>query len=378
MTVRSYLREPRRPVVFVPVYFGYERIVEGRTYIGELSGAPKEKESVLGLLRSLRGAAQQVRQGARQPRRAHRARRAAGRAQPALARRRAPRTRRPAAPAGSARRSIELAVRIMRRDQRGRRRDADQSGRHGDAGDAAPGACSRRTCIAPARALPEAAARGAVRAAGHGHAGERRADDPLRRVDAACSSGSRIRSGDIMRMSDESAVLATYYRNNILHLFAMPSLIACCFIGNARMRTEDIQRLVWRVYPYIRAELFLRWPEAGDRRGDRRAARCLRALESAASERGPHASGAAPHRPRSRRCSCRCSRRPRSRPIERYYLVIALLHAGGQRAHRPRGARAALPPDGAAHVAAVRPEFARSSSTRACSAISSTCCAAAA
>ena len=47
MTVRSYLREPKRPVVFMPVYFGYERIVEGRTYIGELSGNPKEKESVL-------------------------------------------------------------------------------------------------------------------------------------------------------------------------------------------------------------------------------------------------------------------------------------------------------------------------------------------
>src|SRR6202046_1977742 len=53
MTVRSYLREPRRPVVFVPVYFGYERIVEGRTYIGELSGQPKEKESVLGLLKAV-------------------------------------------------------------------------------------------------------------------------------------------------------------------------------------------------------------------------------------------------------------------------------------------------------------------------------------
>ena len=53
MTVRSYLREPKRPVVFMPVYFGYERIVEGRTYIGELSGRPKEKESILGLIRSL-------------------------------------------------------------------------------------------------------------------------------------------------------------------------------------------------------------------------------------------------------------------------------------------------------------------------------------
>jgi len=68
--------------------------------------------------------------------------------------------------------------------------------------------------------------------------------------------------GDIMRMSAENAVLATYYRNNILHLFAMPSLLACAFVSNARMRTVDIQRLVWRVYPYISAELFLRWDEA--------------------------------------------------------------------------------------------------------------------
>src|ERR1035438_1701883 len=67
--------------------------------------------------------------------------------------------------------------------------------------------------------------------------------------------------GDIIRMSAERAVLATYYRNNILHLFAMPSLLACCFISNESMRTEDIQRLVWRVYPYIAAELFLRWDE---------------------------------------------------------------------------------------------------------------------
>jgi glycerol-3-phosphate O-acyltransferase len=67
--------------------------------------------------------------------------------------------------------------------------------------------------------------------------------------------------GDIMRMTAEQAVLATYYRNNILHLFAMPSLLACCFVSNARMRTEDIKRLAWRVYPYIRAELALHWRE---------------------------------------------------------------------------------------------------------------------
>src|SRR5579862_2605528 len=53
MTVRSYLREPRRPVVFLPVYFGYERILEGNTYIDELLGKPKQKESIGRLLRSI-------------------------------------------------------------------------------------------------------------------------------------------------------------------------------------------------------------------------------------------------------------------------------------------------------------------------------------
>src|SRR5579862_7408594 len=53
MTVRSYLREPHRPVVFLPVYFGYERILEGNTYIDELLGKPKQKESIGRLLRGI-------------------------------------------------------------------------------------------------------------------------------------------------------------------------------------------------------------------------------------------------------------------------------------------------------------------------------------
>jgi glycerol-3-phosphate O-acyltransferase len=67
--------------------------------------------------------------------------------------------------------------------------------------------------------------------------------------------------GDVVKMSDESAQLTAYYRNNVLHLFAMPSLVACAFIGNSMLRTEDIQRLAWRVYPYVASELFLRWRE---------------------------------------------------------------------------------------------------------------------
>ena len=68
--------------------------------------------------------------------------------------------------------------------------------------------------------------------------------------------------GDVMRMTEENSVLMTYFRNNVLHLIAVPSLVACCFLNNRTMRTEDIQRLMWRIYPYVRDELFLRWDEA--------------------------------------------------------------------------------------------------------------------
>jgi glycerol-3-phosphate O-acyltransferase len=68
--------------------------------------------------------------------------------------------------------------------------------------------------------------------------------------------------GALLRMSRDNAILATYYRNNVLHLLAMPSLLACCFLNNATMREQDIQRLAWRIYPYIRQELFLPWSEA--------------------------------------------------------------------------------------------------------------------
>ena len=51
MTVHSQLRQSNKPVVFIPTYIGYERIMEGGTYIGELKGKPKESESLIGLLK---------------------------------------------------------------------------------------------------------------------------------------------------------------------------------------------------------------------------------------------------------------------------------------------------------------------------------------
>ena len=51
MTVHSQLRRTNKPVVFIPTYIGYERIMEGATYVGELKGKQKESESLVGLLK---------------------------------------------------------------------------------------------------------------------------------------------------------------------------------------------------------------------------------------------------------------------------------------------------------------------------------------
>ncbi|MEW6514497.1 MAG: glycerol-3-phosphate 1-O-acyltransferase PlsB [Pseudomonadota bacterium] len=54
MTVQSFLRRHERPLVFVPIYLGYEKLPEGASFVGELSGQPKQRESLLGLLSAVR------------------------------------------------------------------------------------------------------------------------------------------------------------------------------------------------------------------------------------------------------------------------------------------------------------------------------------
>ncbi|HUI58808.1 MAG TPA: glycerol-3-phosphate 1-O-acyltransferase PlsB [Steroidobacteraceae bacterium] len=257
MTLRSFLRDPVRPIVFIPVYFGYERIVEGNTYIGELSGKPKEKESVFGLLRTLRKLKERF-----------------GKVHVNL---------------GT---PIRLTDVLDRHDREWRTRLVEDDTRVPWVGTAVDelAAMIMRNINAAAAVTPVNLLAVTLLATPRLALAEA---DLLRQIDLyrellrtfhysdritftsltaaeILAYGESMKSvsrqghplGDIIRMSDESAVLATYYRNNVLHLFAMPSLVACAFVSNATARIEDIQRLVWRIYPYIAAELFLRWTES--------------------------------------------------------------------------------------------------------------------
>ncbi len=55
MTLESCMRGHPRPLLLVPVYIGYEKLLEGRTLIAELEGAPKKRESLGALFGAVKG-----------------------------------------------------------------------------------------------------------------------------------------------------------------------------------------------------------------------------------------------------------------------------------------------------------------------------------
>ncbi|MCE2873747.1 MAG: 1-acyl-sn-glycerol-3-phosphate acyltransferase [Xanthomonadales bacterium] len=297
MTVRSYARDPRRPVVFLPVYFGYERIVEGNTYLSELSGRPKRKESIGDLLRATRVLREKF-----------------------------------GAPVVD-----ELAQRIMRN-------------------------INAAAAVTPVNLLALvllAMPRKAMAVADL----ERQVDlclgllreapyDPRTTVSATTGAeviayGDAMRLlqrhphplGELVQLREEVAVLTTYYRNNIQHLFALPSLIACAFIANPVVPTADIQRLAWRVYPYVAAELFLKWPEEELAAQVERVLAALGLLGLLEPLQLPDGTPGWRRPPPNAAAATQLSLLARAsvQTIERYYLVIAALTHSGSGTQTAKG-----------------------------------------
>jgi len=51
----------------------------------------------------------------------------------------------------------------------------------------------------------------------------------------------------------------TYFRNNILHLLAVPASVASCFIQGQQLEHEELQRLIRLIYPFMKKELSMKW-----------------------------------------------------------------------------------------------------------------------
>ena len=67
--------------------------------------------------------------------------------------------------------------------------------------------------------------------------------------------------GEIVRLERASAVLMTYYRNNIQHLFVLPSLVASIILHYEAIQKDLLVEAVGKIYPFLKGELFLHFSE---------------------------------------------------------------------------------------------------------------------
>ncbi|WP_314019185.1 glycerol-3-phosphate 1-O-acyltransferase PlsB [Stutzerimonas degradans] len=254
LTLRSYVRSSRLPILFVPVYVGYERVLEGRTYLGELRGAAKKKESifdifkVIGALRQRFGQVwvnfgeplklneflDQEQPGWRQQNHAPEFRPDWLNATTnRLAERIAQRVNEAAAvnPVNL----VALAMLSTSRqalDRRSLARILDLYQR-----------LLRAVPYSPHTTLPEGDGAALI--------------DYVKSLDLIAEQKDAL--GDILYLDEQNAVLMTYYRNNVMHIFALPALLASFFQNASRISRAQILSYSEALYPYLRAELFMRW-----------------------------------------------------------------------------------------------------------------------
>ena len=257
MTVRAFLKYRERPIALIPVYIGYEKMIEGKAYLAELSGQQKKQESLLSSLWSIlriRGNFGEVHTSFGTPVLLSQY---LDSRYPNWSTAEYDDRRRPEWLMTTV---VDIADQIMVNINRAAYVNAINL-------------VSTVLLATPKQHMDEAQLaamieiyRSLISALGYseevkvtslsGMAQIRRAED-LRRV-----KRRRHKMGDIIFLDARNTVLLTYYRNNILHLTALPSVIACCFNNVPVQKLEAVTNLVSIAYPFLRRELFIVWGQA--------------------------------------------------------------------------------------------------------------------
>lgn len=250
MTVLAYLKDQVRPVVFVPIYIGYEKLAEGRSYLRELGGKAKKSESLAGIVRAtkiLRNDLGRVHVNIGQP--IH----------------------------------LDQVLDSKVPDWRERRYAGDNKPEFlktlvDDLGNDILLGINRAAAVTPVNLLALALLATPKQAMVEA--------DLVRQLELYVSlmqqvpysplitlptlNGQEIIAycedlkvvsrrahalGDIIRLEGDNAVLMTYFRNNVLHLLALPSMIACGFVDNRTMSQAEIVRLCGLAFGFVEREL---------------------------------------------------------------------------------------------------------------------------
>jgi glycerol-3-phosphate O-acyltransferase len=256
MTVHSYIKNPKRPIVFVPVYFGYEKLIEGDSFISELSGSEKKKESLFGLVRSVKSLRENF-----------------GKVYVNVAE------------------PIELDS-VLDDLEPGWRSAVPEDGERpawlggvvDELGTEIMSNINAAAAVTPISLLAYVLLATPKQKIG--------AQELRRQLELYLTLLQKFRysasvtlpdwtpdriirhgedlnvisrtshpMGDVLHMTEHTAVLMTYFRNNILHLLAVPSAVACCFIQGRELEHAELQRLIRLIYPFMRTELSLKWDD---------------------------------------------------------------------------------------------------------------------
>ena len=254
MTINSYVKNPRRPVVFVPIYFGYEKLIEGDSFISELGGEEKQKESLGGLIRSVNSLREHfgnVYVNIAEPIELEPV---LDRMHPEWRDYKSENGERPPWLAGIV---DELGGKIMQKINA--------------AAAVTPISLLAYVLLAmPKQKIGLDELRRQLKLSLDLMQRFRYSDSvtmPDWTPDEIIEHGEKLDvisrtthpMGDIIHMAERTAVLMTYFRNNILHLLAVPSSVACCFIQGQQLEHEELQRLIRLIYPFMKKELSMKW-----------------------------------------------------------------------------------------------------------------------
>ncbi|MGA9575526.1 MAG: glycerol-3-phosphate 1-O-acyltransferase PlsB [Lysobacterales bacterium] len=256
MSVRSYLNAPVRPIMFQPVYIGYERLVEGDSYTTELSGKAKrsEKFSDLGKIFGI-------------------TRHNYGEAHVSLCE------------------PIFLDDLLNQQDpqwqetiRRNSRRPDWLNNVIEDLGQKIMTHINASADVNPVNLLALALLGTPRHAMGEKQLERQlnlyktllsRKPTPERVTLTEKSAGEIIAYGfemkilqrqehvlgDVISLRPDRAVSLTFFRNNISHLMALPSLVACCFLEHRHFLIKNLHKFAIIIQPFLQAELFIPWSQ---------------------------------------------------------------------------------------------------------------------
>ncbi|MCS5575240.1 MAG: glycerol-3-phosphate 1-O-acyltransferase PlsB, partial [Pseudomonadales bacterium] len=318
MTVRSFVKNSSKPIALLPVYFGYERVLESSSYQSELSGKRKETESVFDIFRIFsffKHDFGQVTVNFGEP----------------LPLKEFLNTaipdwideEKPEITKACNQLAQELVTRI-----------------NSTVAIKATNLVALALLSTDRQSITETDLKSQVEllrniASNSGFAGCSIVDDP---IDELIAEAIRIIGlkrvehafGTMISAEPNQAIGMTYNANNIAHIYTLPSLICRYIRSRKQLSANELNRYIVKLYPYVQSEMFLPWPEDELEQLIDQITQCLAALDIIQTDTAIRAPA-----PESIAYSCLTQlANMTAATIERFYIVISLLQTRSELSQR--------------------------------------------